>query len=267
MSFRGIQERKYHNKMVKATLNNLQFQQKNKKRNKPKKWSKGQLHKEIEREAVASQKMQVRYHQRLTTDLNGDQGIYNPAVYTISPSGVDNLLPNYPNLTQGQRKIYIDTISIYIFYNENDTEVNSLKHQFIRHFVVYKDDETDATENDVTSMFQSTAGSLNVMEESLSAVIPQSGHIYKNQDSGWIAYDATRANSLSTGIVATDIPNFQYPFMKFKKTLRLKKEYQIADNGTLIDWKIPTVALLYTGASSEAPDITCYYHMYYKVLA
>jgi len=234
-----------------------------------KKWSMNQLVKIVEESGIESQKMNVRYFQRSYTDLNPNRGIYNPVVYSIQPTGVDNLLPNYPNLTNSQRQIYIDTISIYFLFTENDTGLNSLKHEYIRHMLVYKDDETDASVSDVTAMFKSDSisGSLSVTEESLLAVIPQSGHIYKTNDSGWLQYDSTLGGSLSTGIISTDIPNYVVPQRKYRKTLRLKKTFQIADNGTLIGWKIPTLALLYTGTLSDSPDCTVTYHMYYKVLA
>lgn len=236
-------------------------------KSKPKKWSEKQLMRIAEKAGLDSQKTQVRYHQRLTVNLNPNEGIYNNAQYSIQPSGMDSLLPNYSALTNSDRQIYIDTISIYIVYNENDLQINSDSSEFIRHFVVYKDDETDATQNEITTMFKSTGAGINVMEESLNAVVPQSGHIYKNKDSGWISYDARRKDSLSTGVTPTDIPNFVYPYKRFRKTLRLKKVFQINDNGTLIDWKIPTVALFFTGSSQESPDVHCYYHMYYKVVA
>lgn len=269
MPYKSVKARKHQQNLVRAYRSKYGKALTKKQRDKTrKKWSEKQIIKIAKQEGIDSQKMMVRYHQRLTANLNPNEGIYNNAVYAIQPSGMDNLLPNFPNLTQGQRQIYIDTISVYIVYQENDVGLNSMNHEYIRNFVAYKDDETDATQADITDMFESTGGGvITVMEESMNAVIPQSGHAYKRMDTGWIKYDALRKDSISTGVTVTDVPNFIYPYKRFRKSLRLKKTFQIADNGTLIDWKIPTVAMFFTGGVNEAPDVHCYYHMYYKVLA
>lgn len=229
--------------------------------------SKQQLVNFIKQESIDSMKEQVQYFMRVATNQNPSGGIYTPVVLAIQPTGVDSLLPNYGTLTDNQRKIYIDYINIYIICNENDLEVNDTKSNFLRHFLVEKDDETAATAQEVSDMFTSYATNQSVVEESLNAVIPRTDKIWKKKDSGWIHYDATRKDSLSTGVTVTDVPNFMYPFRKYKKTIRVKKEFQISDNGTLLNWHQPTVAVLFTGLLTAAPDCTIYYHMYYKVLA
>lgn len=229
--------------------------------------TKGQLNKVIDQRAIDTQKTQVQYFMRLTADLNPSGGLYSPVVFQLQPTGLDSLLPNYGLVTEGAQKIYIEYINAYIFFNENDTEVNDIKRNFIRHMLVYKDDETDASDTEVSNMFTSFGTNQSVVEESMNAVIPRSEEIWAKQDSGWIPYNAERGTSLSTGITVTDVPNFIYPFRKYKKTLKIQREFQISPNGTLIDWHIPTVALFFTGLNSAAPDCTVYYHMYYKVLA
>lgn len=240
-----------------------------KKRNKKKvkNMTKSQLNKVIDQRAIDTQKTQVQYFMRLSDNMNPSGGLYNASVFMIEPTGMDSLLPNYGNLTDGARKIYVEYINAYIFFNENDTGVNDTKRNFIRHMLVYKDDETDASVSEVEGMFDSYAGNQTVVEESMNAVIPRSDAIWARQDSGWIPYSAERGTSVSTGVTITDVPNFVYPFRKYKKTLKIKKEYQVTGNGTLVDWHTPTIALLFTGLSTASPDCTCYFHLYYKVLA
>lgn len=237
-----------------------------KRKGKAKKWTENQIVKLADKSGIESQKMQVRYHQRLTTNMNPYNGIFDCTVQQTQLSGLDQLLPNYATLTQGQRKIWIEYITIYVVFNENDTELNATSRNFIRHMLVYKDDETDAGTQDVEDMFKYTGVlSLNNMEISLNAVLPQNGHIYPRQDSGWIPYDSELSTSLGSGFGSDT--NFRYPYKRFRKTLNIKKEFQINDNGTLIDFSIPTLAMFFTGALAESPDVHSYFHFYYKVLA
>lgn len=239
-----------------------------KKESKPKKWSEKQIVKLADKSGIDSQKMMVRYHQRLITNMNPYNGIFNPVVFQIVPSGMDNLLPNFPSLTNSQRRIWIEYITVYCIFTENDLELNSTNRQFIRNMLVYKDDETDASTSEVSGMFVYTGtGSLTNMEMSLNAVLPQNGKIYPRQDSQWIPYDADASNALGSG-VESDL-NYKYPYKRFRKTLKIRKEFQIDedDAGSLIDFHVPTLALFYTGVQAESPDCHAYFHMYYKVLA
>lgn len=225
-----------------------------------------QLEDIIDKRSIETQKTQVQYFVDFVNNQNPAEGILSPVVFPIQPRGMDQLLPNYGSLTEGKRKIYLEYINLYIIFNENDLEVNDTKRNFIRYFVVEKDDETSASQQNVIDMFKSS-GTGTVVEESLSAVVPYDGTIFKSKDSGWKPYNAQRDASLSTGAVVTDIPNFVYPFRKYKINFKINREYQIADNGTLIDWKQKTMALFFTGLATSAPDCSIYYHMYYKVLA
>ncbi|HHZ97112.1 MAG TPA: hypothetical protein EYN67_16540 [Flavobacteriales bacterium] len=199
--------------------------------------------------------------------MNPYQGIFNPTVFMVYPTGMDNLLPNFPSLTNSQRRIWIEYITVYCIFTENDVELNSTNRQFIRNMLVYKDDETDASNSEVSGMFVYTGtGSLTNMEMSLNAVLPQNGKIYPRQDSGWIPYDAEAGTALGSGVIS-DL-NYKYPYKRFRKTLKIHKEFQIdATDGSLIDFHTPTLALFFTGQSTESPDCHAYFHMYYKVLA
>lgn len=222
--------------------------------------------KAVRKNAIDSQDTQVQYFQRVVVNLNPSEGIYNPVVFAINPSGMDSLLPNYGNLTDGKQQIYIDYINIFIIYSENDLTLNDVKRNFIRHFITYKDDLTSATDNEITSAFQSS-GTLDVVEEALTAVFPQSSDIYHRHDSGWLPYDSERGTSVSTGATITDIPNFVYPLKKYTISLKVQKNFSIAGNGTLLNWRQPTVTALFTGSVNSEPDVSMGYHTYYKVLA
>ena len=229
-----------------------------------------QLDKHIKEVAVDSQKTQVQYFSDSAIEQNPAEGVgqsSTPIVFPIQPRGMDSLLPNYGTLTEGQRKIYIDYINIYVIFNENDLGVNDSKRNFIRHMLVRKDDETSASADDVRDMFKYMSMTSRV-EESLNSIVPRSTKIYKFQDSDWIAYDAISSQSVSTGVVPGqgDL-NYLYPCKKYKKTLKVQKEFQIADNGTLVDWSVPTLSLFFTGLATASPDCSMWYHLYYKVLA
>ncbi len=226
-----------------------------------------QLGKFMDERAIESQKTMVQYHIRMVTNQNPSDGLYNCITFPVQPTGMDQFLPNYSENTEGQREIYIDYINIKILVNENDLEVNDTKRNFLRHFIVYNADLSDTTTSQVEDMFVSVATGQSVVEENMNAVIPQRASRYKTQDSGWLKYNAIRSESVSTGVTVTDVPNFVYPFRKYVKKLAIKKSFQIADNGTLIDWKIPTLALFFTGLLTASPDCTIWYDMYYKVLA
>lgn len=228
-----------------------------------------QLDKHIKQVTIESMKTQVQYHSDSAIEQNPAEGVgqsSTPVVFPIQPRGMDSLLPNYGTLTEGQRKIYIDYINIYVLFNENDLGVNDSKRNFIRHMLVRKDDETAATADDVRDMFKYMSMTSRV-EESLNSIVPRSSKIYKFQDSDWIAYDAISSQSVSTGVVPTDDLNYLYPCRKYKKVLKVQKEFQIAENGTLLDWSIPTLALFFTGLATASPDCSIWTHLYYKVLA
>lgn len=228
-----------------------------------------QLDKHIKDVSIDTQKTQVQYFMDSLQEANPSEGSGpegTPVVFPIQPRGCDSLLPNYGTLTEGQRKIYIDYINIYVMFNENELGVNDSKRNFIRHMLVRKDDETSASADDIRGMFR-TMYLQSRVEESLSSIIPRDSKIYAFQDSDWIPYDAISSQSVSTGVVPTETLNYLYPFKKYKKTLKIGKEFQISDNGQLVDWSIPTLACFFTGLASASCDVTAWYHCYYKVLA
>ena len=228
-----------------------------------------QLDKHINDVAIRSMKTKVQYFKDSLIEQNPSEGsgtAGTPVVFAIQPRGCDSLLPNFGTLTEGQRKIYVDFINVYCLFNENDLQVNDDKRNFIRHMFVKKDDETDASADDVRGMFTTMSGLSSRVEESLTSVIPRSKQIYAFQDSNWIPYDAIASQSVSTGVTPSTSLNYQYPFKKYKKVLKIQKEFQIRSNGTLVDWHIPTLALFFTGLATASPDCLMYYHMYYKVL-
>ena len=220
----------------------------------------------VKKNAIASQDTQVQYFHRVSVNNNPSEGIYNPICVPINPPGMDALLPNYGTYTEGSQQIYIDYINIFIIYEENDTELNDVRRNFIRHFITYKDDLTDTSVAELSAKFKSNS-QMGIVAESITAVFPQSSELYNRHDSGWIKYDAERGTSLSTGATITDVPNFHYPTKKYTISLKVQKNFQIAGNGSLLDWRQPTVCCLFTGSPNSEPDVTVGYHVYYKVLA
>lgn len=220
----------------------------------------------VKKNAIDTQDTQVQYFQRLVTNQNPSEGIYNPVVLQINPTGCDSLLPNYGQLTEGKQEIYVDYINIFVMYKENDVELNDVRRNFARHFIVQKDDNTDADVSEITNAFESSS-SLDIVGEAMTAVFKQSSAMWKSNDSGWYPYDAERGTSISIGATVTDIPNFHYPFLKHTMSLKYGKNYQIADNGTLLNFKIPTVVCMATQSNNSEPDVSIGYHFYYKVLA